>query len=344
MTAISTISELLSLSGSQYRIYDMGRKIDKISKTEFQKIESNQLPYPYPIQGHACIALAFWQKQSVQRYLWFIKIPLDERALINQAARDHFIAIIIEALGADLTAKPTQQQEDRLKDNPYHFTPSQYKLAALNSIINYESKQKPSDYFQHCQEYLSGKLGWHNWQEVGVQGISDFVCRLDQKPLATMLNNALPHLPEQVLVSICSALENQSLSADIIQTLISLLNNTNSQDLAQNQVPLVRSLAASCQQQNVKQLLDLDIFKHHISTEVLIALASRCWLILASKENMMIYLEMLIKQQDQALFNGVFRDLVAIPAIRPILFGCMREPNRSDALAKAIGALFNQGN
>mgnify|MGYP002335783292 FL=1 len=126
MSTIDTISELITLSGSQFRVYDIGRRIDKISKADFEKIEHNQLPYPYPMQGHAHLALAFWQKSSKTPYIWFVKLPLDERGLLNQGARNHFIAIIVEALGSDLTVDPTQKQEELLKNNPYNFTPAQY--------------------------------------------------------------------------------------------------------------------------------------------------------------------------------------------------------------------------
>ena len=66
MDTIDTISQLLCSSNSQFRIYDIGRKIEKIPKDIFGKIELNQLPYPSPSQGHACIAIAFWQKKSPQ--------------------------------------------------------------------------------------------------------------------------------------------------------------------------------------------------------------------------------------------------------------------------------------
>ncbi|XQW86168.1 DUF3549 family protein [Thalassotalea piscium] len=90
MNTIDTISDLLTLSNSQYRVYDIGRKIDKITKEQFSKIEANQLPYPFPSQGHAHLALAFWQKEAKHPYLWFVKLPLDERGLLNQGARNHF--------------------------------------------------------------------------------------------------------------------------------------------------------------------------------------------------------------------------------------------------------------
>ena len=91
---IATLSDLLTLSGSQYQIYDMGRLITKLPNEQFEQVELNQLPYPSPSQGHAFIAIAFWQKKTAQPFLWLLKLPLDERGLLNQGARNHFIAII----------------------------------------------------------------------------------------------------------------------------------------------------------------------------------------------------------------------------------------------------------
>ena len=56
---IATLSELLNLSASQYRLYDIGRLVSKLPKEQFEKVELNQIPYPSPAQGCACIAIAF---------------------------------------------------------------------------------------------------------------------------------------------------------------------------------------------------------------------------------------------------------------------------------------------
>ncbi|WP_281558592.1 DUF3549 family protein [Thalassomonas sp. RHCl1] len=341
MSAISTISELLTLSDSQYRIYDIGRKIDKISKEQFKKIELNQQPYPFPSQGHAFIAAAFWQKGSTAPYLWFIKIPLDERGLLNQGARNHFIAIIIEALGSDLSADPTQKQEALLKNNPYHFTPAQYKLAALNSIIGVELKQPPSSYYQNCLSYLSGEQGWHQWQNLGVQGISDFVARIDDKALQQVLIKALPQLPPQVLAPLCSALENKKYPVDVIRSLLKRLKSAIDSGEGELEQALLRALATNCEHIDVTTFADECLLTPEISSEQLITLSGRCWTLLQTPARMSHYLELLIAKQDNELFTAIFKDLVAIPLIRPILFQCMRAPDRSPALAKAIGQLFN---
>ena len=42
-TNIATLSELLKLSGSQYRLYDIGRLVSKLPKEQFEKVELVQV-------------------------------------------------------------------------------------------------------------------------------------------------------------------------------------------------------------------------------------------------------------------------------------------------------------
>ena len=340
--APATISELLKLSGSQYRLFDIGRLVSKLPKQEFEKVELNQLPYPTPTQGHACIAVAFWQKQSSQPYLWLLKLPLDERGLLNQGARNHFIAIIIEALGADLTQETSKKQEELLSSNPYLYTPAQYKLASLNSKIKVELKQDPSEYFLPFKHYLSDDVKWSNWQGVGVQGITDFTARIKQDHHCELLINALPHLPEQVLSPVCSALENEQYPVTLIDAVINALNNTLiSEDKRMIAPQLLRALAANSQHIHVKQAIKQLLLQPNISTDILITLSGRCWQALSDEQTLACYFEHLLND-DLALFASIFKDLVAIPALRPCVFQCIRAQDRSTALAQAIGKLFSQ--
>ncbi len=357
MDTIDTISQLLRSSNSQFRLYDIGRKIEKISKEDFERIELNQIPYPTPSQGHACIAIVFWQKKSSLPYLWLLKLPLDERGLLNQGARNHFIAIIVEALGSDLTQDANKQQEDLLKSNPYLYTPAQYKLASLNSKIKFELKQDPSEYLSPFVTYLSGERGWNNWQAVGVQGLTDFAVRLKEKVTtetnySQKLVKALPNLPSEVLLPLCGALENEVFSVELIDALLDLLQaqlrstkarkSQNNDDDIQIQQHLLRSLASNCQHVHVKQFITTLLDQENVAAELLITLSGRCWLALTDMKQLMAFFEHLITIKDQALFNSIFKDLVAIPVIRPLVFQCMRAPDRSNALSQAIGKLFNQ--
>ncbi|GLX76916.1 hypothetical protein tinsulaeT_02560 [Thalassotalea insulae] len=338
MTAISSITELLSLSNSQYRVYDLGRKIEKLSKEVFNKIEQCQLPHPSPIQGHAHIAIAFWQKQSVQPYIWFIKLPLDERGLLNLGARNHFIAIIVEALGGDLSADPTEKQQQLLQSNPYLFTPSQYKLAMLNSLLKAELKQQASEHYQKFRYYLK-QQNWANWQEVGVQGITDFTARLNENKNTELLINALNHLPFEVLSPLCGALEHCLLPLPLVEKILKMINQIAPEG-ADKQQMLLRSLASSCSHPFVDQHIASLLEQETLSDNLLITLTGRCWQAINSSERAMLLLEHLVAQ-DEELFPAIFKDLVAIPSVRPLLFQCMRAPERSQALSKAIGQLFN---
>lgn len=339
---ISSISELLSLSNSQYRIYDMGRRVDKISKAQFEKIESAQLPYPYPSQGHAFLAIAFWQKQSTTPYLWFVKLPLDERGLLNQGARNHFIAIIIEALGGDLSVNPTEQQEALLKKNPYHFTPAQYKLAAINSIVSVALKQDASKFYQPALQYLSGNTNWQAWQDIGVQGLSDFAVRLAENNNEELLINAIKHLPEQVLSPLCLALENVTLSAELIEKIVTLYQQANKEGNNALALSILRALASSTEHPFSENFIVGLIKNETLSEEILIIIAGRLWPALANESVLFSYLEHLVKSDDLTLFMDIFKDLVAIPSMRPLLLQAIRSPNRSNSLATAIGKLFQQ--
>lgn len=351
MNTIDTISQLLHSSNSQFQLYDIGRKIEKISKEQFEKVELNQIPYPSPSQGHACIAIAFWQEKSPQPYLWLLKFPLDEQGLLNQGARNHFIAIIVEALGSDLTQDANEQQEELLKNNPYLFTPAQYKLASLNSKIKVELAQKPSEHLASFLRYISGDNDWHNWKDIGVQGITDFAVRIKESSNSQKLINALPNLPNEVLFPLCGALENEELPVELIQTLVNLLqqslvlSKTSEKEhtsLLQKQQYLLRSLASNCQHEHVKEFIHTLLKQKNITPELLITLSGRCWTVLANPEQLMAYFEQVVACDNQDLFISVFKDLVAIPATRSIVFECMRSPNRSEIFSQAIGQLFNQ--
>ncbi len=348
MDTIDTISQLLQASNSQYRLYDIGRKITKISKELFEKIEKNQLPYPTPSQGHACFAITFWQKQSPQPFLWLLKLPLDERGLLNQGARNHFIAIIVEALGADLTQDANTQQEELLKSNPYLFTPAQYKLASLNSKIKQELKQAPSEYLASFKTYLNDDSNWDQWQHIGVQGITDFVARIDHENNSELLSKALEKLPHEVLFPLCGALENEHLSVELIDALISVFKAHLSLPTEQNteqatliQQHLLRSLASSCQHPHVAKLIRDLLQQQTLAEELLITLSGRCWLALANPKNLMAFFEHLVTSKEQGLFNNIFKDLVTVPEVRPVVFQCIRAPERSEAFSQAIGQLFH---
>ncbi|TLU67548.1 DUF3549 family protein [Thalassotalea litorea] len=344
MSQIDTLSELLQLSKSNYKVFDLGRKVEKISKSDFERMEQAMLPYPTPLQGHAHLAVVFWQQRPEKPYIWFIKLPLDERGLLNQAARNHFIAIIIEALGNDLTVDPSEKQEELLKGNPYNFTPSQYKLATLNATLTFEFKQPASQYLELCRSYLSGDLGWDNWQGIGVQGLCDFAVRIQDNDNAELLSKALPNLPEQVFTPLSVALENQQLPVALIDKLQQLANTelqNHDIDIAKLSA-IIRAMSGNALHPMFLQLTDILLAEKRCQQlELFVAISGRGWMALADYPRMQRFLEAIVEFVDQPTFFAVFQDLVALPMIRPILLQVIRSADRSKALEIAIGELIN---
>ena len=79
-----------------------------------------------------------------------------------------------------------------------------------------------------------------------------------------------------------------------------------------------------------------------LDEDVLIIIAGRLWPILSNEDVLYTYVEHLVKDNDYELFSAIFKDLVAIPMIRPLLLQTIRSPKRSPQLAHAIGMLFKQ--
>ncbi len=127
MTAhkITTLSEFLHQSGAKYRVFDMGRRVVKLSPDEFVSFEWAKKPYPYPIQKAALFGVIFWSPAIPDKhYVWFLKFPLDEQGLLIQAARDEFLVMLLDRVGeCMLAAEDGNNIEGALKDSPYTFKP-----------------------------------------------------------------------------------------------------------------------------------------------------------------------------------------------------------------------------
>lgn len=339
----STLYQLLDTSDTQYRVFDLGRRVQKISQSDFEAFENAQLPYPYPLQQKAWLAILFWDKaRSNEHYLWFLNFPLDEQGKLIQATRNHFIAMVIEVLGTQLTNNNNGEQQEKLDNNPYTFKPDQTKLASLNAQIKVQMNQPASIYYEHAQSYLQGTLGWQDWQSVGIQGLADVAARIDDN--ASDLLNALAHIPEEVETPLCSLLEHSNIPTPVAEALLdnssTALKNNHKQSLINGLRALSNSKAVKIRQTLLQQVLTSNLATDQ---EVLLVITARCWLDLQDDGLRLLFLEKLAEASpDQQLFQGIVADLVAIPAIRTAILQSFRSPERSATLATAIGHLFGQ--
>ncbi|MCK5817946.1 MAG: DUF3549 family protein, partial [Psychromonas sp.] len=208
----NTLSDFLDASQCQFRVYELGRKVTKISNSEFRKIDANKAPYPYPIQKQAFFAIVFWQtqQQGKDHFIWFLKMPIDEQGFLKITAQTSFIKMVIEAMGDDLTSDMSKKLQERLASNPYVFKPSTEKLAVFNSKINAAFIRPASTFYPAAQHYFSGNADWNDWKNLGFQGIADIASRLDRDNNQAHLINAIPKLPEDALRSLAVCLEHST--------------------------------------------------------------------------------------------------------------------------------------
>lgn len=341
---INTLTDFLQQAQCQFRIYDLGRKVTKISNSAFQKIAENSLPYPYPIQQFAYIALTFWQvnKQSQDHFIWFLKLPVDEQGLLKITAQSSFIKIVMEAMGENLTADISQDLQERLASNPFIFKPKAEKLAIFNAIMNTNFVRPASSFYPATVRYFSAKTHWNEWQELGIQGIADLCARLNYDDNQQTIINALPHLPQQPLQSLAHCLEHQH---DINSTLALAIAKQAALELQanhqENAILLLRALSSAPAIGITKALLEEQFNSVLIHNKHwYVSIAGRCWLLLEDETLLNRFFEALANHHP-SLFAQLFVDLVAIPALREKVLKQLRLTARSPALSQAIGLLFS---
>ena len=345
MHNLNTLSEFFLQAKTQFRVYEMGRKIRTLSAADFDRFENAQQPYPAPVQRHAQFAVTFWSpNENNQHYLWFLQFPLDEQGLLLQGSRNAFLNMVVESLGLMLEKTPDEEQQQRLASNPYVFKPSTDKIAILNATINRDFIRPESKYYATAKQYFSAELGFANWQEVGVQGISDIAVRLDRNHNSEHLISAVAHLPNEPLYPLCQALEHQLLPTALTQAVCALINTEL--DLPQPddvRLSMLLRAIASAPDQALRTALYPRLLASHDISQTLVALAGRCWQDLQDDNVLLGFFEAVVQQQQgNELFLYLFADLVAIPALRLQVLAMLRNPDRSNTLGMAIGQLFKQ--
>ncbi|KHT64951.1 hypothetical protein RJ45_03850 [Photobacterium gaetbulicola] len=338
MDNFHTLTQLLDNAGCQYKIFDLGRRVNEIDVEQFKAVEDNRQPYPWPLQQHAHLSISFWQAGNPP-WIWFLRLPLDERGLLKQAAVGDFIKYVIEAMGATLNSTPTEEEQEKLAANPYTFKPSDDKMAIFHAQLRSQLALPASQYYEHAQHYLTGEQGWDKWQGVGLQGLADVCARIKQENNATLLRKAINNLPLTPLYALLGCLEHCQLPEPLAMRLAERLDeetSVNTPDLFLV-AALIRALSgaetALLRQQLEKLLAQAEL----CHPEVLVAVAGRCWQGLTDTQMATSFLLRLAETGEQALFNQLFADLVMLPMLRGIMLQVLHgqaDPALIDAITK----------
>ncbi|NRA61170.1 MAG: DUF3549 family protein [Psychrobium sp.] len=344
MDSINTLSEFLLHSSSQYRVFDMGRRVRKITTDLFSDFEHAKTPYPYPLQQHAMVGILFWNKQqSSEHYVWFLKLPLDERGLLQQASMKQFLDLVVNALGNAMDKQPDKEQQSALDHNPLIFKPSQQKLAAFNSAVRQVMKLPASSFMTSALSYLQQEERFDNWPEIGYQGFADVASRCDDPMFSQAIANALPKLPIESFCAVCCSLENAVINSSIADCLLKILDDALQQNDVVKSIHAARALSHSKGAGFQRQALELIYNSELISKQqdILVIIAARYWQLIDNDDNALRFLEAVAKQKcEQDIFEQLFSDLVAIPSARTYMLNALRHPKRSNELAHYIAKLI----
>ncbi len=340
------LSRYLSELDGQYRIFDVGRRIRKIDKKQFQQFESLDIPYPFPYLQHAWLALFITQNSQLgNETLWFLKWPLDEQGKLVTYVRDDLVGRL---MALNETPKNTDSElEDPLKDNPFSFNPDDIRRANLHSIIQAKMHRKASGHYDGVVNFLQASAlnseQLSHWQHLGLQGISDVSARLDKHK--TSLNHCLPKMPGEVYLAFAQCLENQSIPFDMAQA---VLKRFEEDVKAEGNIIAVEAgmrILGACGNDDIRIQAWQTWFNSEYKNQVAVVLtfATRNYDDLAfMPEKISDFLVTLAQLNGD--FNGFIKivgDLLFLPGIRNLLLNALRDENRPEILGQAMQALLN---
>lgn len=344
---INSISEFLLHAGTEYKVFDIGRRLTIIDNQSFLDIESGNAYAPLPRQQHAWFGIVFWNKQSsTEHYIWFVKLPIDEQGLVVTAARNHFLDIIVDALGQSIIEDTEKAQT--LPDNPYSFVPNQALLAQFNALVKHTLSQPLSDEAKQVEAYIQAPQ-LVDWQQLSMQSVADFAFSLPthshQYRLEEAFVNNVSLYSDVFLNTFMEMLEYVPLSKPVETFVLQRFFQKAHFD----DINLAALRALSCNEFNKQLHCELkSILSKDISTrlDVLSVIAARHYEQM-DNELLTLFLTQAAKADESeghagALFSGFFSDLVQVPKLRRQVLTLLRSHDRPAVLAKAFNQLFAQ--
>lgn len=338
---IQTLSEFLLHAGTNFKMFDLGRGVHAMDTQQFLDMENGLLPCPRPRQQHAWFAIVFWSGKPVkQHYVWFVKFPVDERGLLVVAARNHFLQIIVDALGSSLS----EDGQDELPDNPYSFVPTQSQMAQFNAMTRRYLNLPVSVGTDKVEQYIKAPA-ISDWRELSVQAVADFAMGLDDPDIAATVRENLGLYQQDFVKTLLESSEPVSLPAGLKECIADYcrLKITTAPTMG---LAALRALSSEQSEPVAKTLITDLLGTESADIHLLSVIAGRHYRQL-DDELLVIFFERAAvidgKENMQGeLFAGLFSDLVQIPGLRLNVLSMLRSPDRSEILALAFGRLFNQ--
>lgn len=347
MQPIQTLDEFFTRSGADVSLYHMGRRVTDCPRETLRAFENGEIAWPEPWQQQARLGVVFRMGDMPEPAIWFLALPLDEQGKLSPAQRDGFINRLLETLGrnaAQLENKPLGQAETAdvdhlMKDNPLAFSPDITFQAMLNAQATYALELAASQHLEPVEAYLSGQQTI-DWQALGLQGIADYVVRLDL-PTSEALALRLPQLPTSVAHSLCYCLEHRPLAEPLVSALRARGEQAAIDGDVETLCACVRAVGCTPSVSVGKWYSSLLNDPVACGPDIIAAIAGRGWLLLEDAERLPLLLQRLAEDK-RTNFNAVVRDLALIPKLRLLVMLTLRDAPPDSAIQLRLSALINQ--
>lgn len=344
MQPIQTLDEFFTRSGAEVSLYHMGRHVTPCPRSTLATFERGEMAWPEPWQGQARLAIMFRLGDMPEPAIWFLALPLDEQGLLAPAQRDAFLNRLLETLGRTVSQvgrEETADVEHLMKDNPLAFTPNVTFQAMLNARATHDRSLTASQHLEPVEAYFSGQQTI-DWQALGLQGIADYVIRMDPSD-ADALAPRLATLPTAVIHSLCYCLEHQIFS----DTLVSALRLRGERAAQQGDVETLSACiravgnAESAEAGEWYSALLNDTAAS--GPDVLAAMAGRGWQYLEDGDRLPLFLQRLA-EDERTDFANVVRDLALIPRLRLPVIMALRDAPEGSSIQRRLAMMMSQRN
>lgn len=342
MSESGTLNALIAEARFKLRWFDLGRRLQPVSRTTAEAFEEGRVPWPHPYLQHAWAGLLLWPEEGGEAIVWFLRLPLDEQGKLQLPVRDRLLHLLSQKLDKSAPSESAAQLHAALEESGLQFSPSPERQASFHARAALLMKRPASTHFDaalaYCREPQSLR-----WDQLGIQGIADLAARWEAE--RNLLLKRIGELAPPVFISLCQCLENEAIDHQLAEKIIRRARIALSQTPADCAVVaaavrgISHSPATGLRREFLLELLrDADA---GANAEVIAAIGSRCPQDLERGEIAAPWLAALAGHQKQETFNLLLTDLMYLPPVRSALLAALRDPSRPEALARAFGSFLH---
>jgi len=337
----TTLSALIAEAQFKLRWFDLGRRLQPVSRAAAEAFEAGLSPWPHPYLRQAWAGLLFWPREGGEPVVWFLRLPLDEQGKLQLPVRDAFLRQLAQKLEPGQPADPAARLQAALEESGLLFSPAAERQASFHARAALLLGQPASAHYAAALAYCRQPES-QRWDRLALQGIADLAARWEQEK--ELLSQQLSKVAPPVFTSLCQCLENEAVDHQLTEKLIARAETELAGDapdftaVAAAVRGISHSPARGLRRAFLLRLLQSPAASHG---EVLAAIGSRCAEDLENTQIAAPWLAALAQHQGQETFNLLLADLMFLPAVRGSLLGALRDPARPEALARAFGSFLH---